>query len=224
MRMIKRHILDTDTVHVPTLVLFGRADCFDKNSKIISTSSLVWLPVSSYLIEHPKGILLLNTGWDRQISSNGEYDKDSQYLALSSRILATINEGILPLGKAVDEHLYSLGFQPSDLLYVFISHLDCDHVCGVKQVADATHIMVSEDEMKFATNGSFMNRIRYQPQWWSDANITPFAWDGDQGPFNKSYDLFGDISIQLISIPGHSEGLFVMKITNQEGKYVLLGS
>ena len=36
--------------------------------------------------------------------------------------------------------------------------------------------------------------------------------------------MFGDNSIVLINIPGHSEGLFAVKITNSEGKYVLLFS
>ena len=222
--MIKIHVLDTGKVHVPTLVPFGSTGFFNKVKKIVSTKDWVWLPVTSYLIEHPKGLVLLDTGWDRRISPNGEYDKDSQYPALGSRILSTINEGVLPSGKAIDEHLLSLGYKPHDLDYVLISHLDCDHVCGVKQVAAAKQIMVSEDEMKFATNGSIMNSVRYQPQWWSDVNITLFNWNDNQGPFNKSYDLFGDRSLQLISIPGHSAGLFSVKITNSEGKYVLLDS
>ena len=34
----------------------------------------------------------------------------------------------------------------------------------------------------------------------------------------------GNSSIELINIPGHSDGLFAVKITNEEGKYVLLFS
>ena len=36
--------------------------------------------------------------------------------------------------------------------------------------------------------------------------------------------MFGDDSIQLINIPGHSNGLIAVKIKNEKGKYVLLFS
>lgn len=36
--------------------------------------------------------------------------------------------------------------------------------------------------------------------------------------------MLGDGSVQLINIPGHTEGLVAVKITNKEGKYVLIDS
>ena len=41
---------------------------------------------------------------------------------------------------------------------------------------------------------------------------------------NLTYDLLGDGSIQLINIPGHADGLFAVKVKNEEGKFVLLFS
>ncbi len=40
----------------------------------------------------------------------------------------------------------------------------------------------------------------------------------------KSFDLFGDGSVQLVNIPGHSDGLFAVLITGDGGRYVLLYS
>lgn len=37
-------------------------------------------------------------------------------------------------------------------------------------------------------------------------------------------DLIGDGSIELINIPGHSDGLFAVKIKNDKGQFVLLFS
>lgn len=36
--------------------------------------------------------------------------------------------------------------------------------------------------------------------------------------------MLGDGSIELISIPGHADGLFAVKVKNDEGKFVLLFS
>ena len=37
-------------------------------------SNRVWLPVSAYLIEIEKLKILVDTGWHREISPDGEYD------------------------------------------------------------------------------------------------------------------------------------------------------
>ena len=47
----------------------------------------LWLPVSAYLIEHPKGKFLVDTGWAREMSPNGEFDKKAQIKSLGSVML-----------------------------------------------------------------------------------------------------------------------------------------
>lgn len=109
--------------------------------------------------------------------------------------------------------------------YVILTHLDCDHACGLHQVADAKRILVSEDEMKFA-NGilptHFDNIVRYKKRWWKDIPMSLFAYNGKEGPFGRSFDLFDDGTIQLINIPGHCAGLSAVKITGKDGRFVLL--
>lgn len=82
--------------------------------------------------------------------------------------------------------------------------------------------MVSADEVKFANKVT--NRVRYYKGWWEGIDLTEFEWNDDQGPVGKSYDLLGDGSIELINIPGHADGLYAVKIKNEEGKFVLLFS
>ena len=224
--MIKIHILRTGMICVSPYVPYD-----DKNAKkmkvmglTVPTEQWVWLPVSSYLIEHPKGLILVDTGWDRRISPTGEFDKKLQAMVLGSKMLARINQGLLPQGMAIDEQLQGMGYKASDIDYVIISHLDCENVSGVSQVAHARHILVSDAEMQAAMSGSTSNRIRYQSSLWQDVPMTLFQWNSDQGPFNRSYDLFGDHSVELINLPGHSDGLVAVKITNDQGKYVLLTS
>lgn len=67
-----------------------------------------------------------------------------------------------------------------------------------------------------------VNRIRYQSKWWKSCKLTGFDWNDNEGPVNKSYDLFGNGSVEMINIPGHSDGLCAVKVKNEEGKYVLL--
>ena len=70
----------------------------------------------------------------------------------------------------------------------------------------------------------FTSRVRYQKRWWEGVNLEPFDWNGKEGPVGRSYDLFGDGSVVMVNIPGHSAGLCAVKIKNEEGKFVLLFS
>jgi hypothetical protein len=80
---------------------------------------------------------------------------------------------------------------------------------------------VATDEITCAKKHSV---VRYKDKWWKNVNLIKFEWNDIQGPVGKSYDLFRDGSIELINIPGHADGLFAVKIKNDQGKYVLLFS
>ena len=155
------------------------------------------------------------------MSPNGTFDKSAQIKSLGSRLLYLVNQGKIEKGAAVDEQLSKLGLKPSDLDYVLLTHLDCDHANGLSLVKDAKKILVSADEVACAKKHS---AVRYKSKWWKGVNLTEFEWNDTEGPVGKSYDLFGDESIELINIPGHADGLFAVKIKNDQGKYVLLFS
>lgn len=183
----------------------------------VPKEELVYSPVMAYYIEHPKGNLLVDAGWNRRISPNGTLDKKAQIAELGY-LLYRCNKGYLPEGKAVHEQLATYGIKPSDLDYVILTHLDCDHACGVDQVAGAKHIMVSQAEWKAAKRNIF----RYKKRWWNQVKLETFTWNDTQGPFGRSFDLFGDGSVELIHLPGHAKGQVAVKITNTDGRYVLL--
>ena len=155
------------------------------------------------------------------MSPKGEFDKKAQIKSLGSPLLYIVNQGKLKKGAAIDEQLIKIEINSSDIDYVLLTHLDCDHANGLELVKDAKKIMVSSEEVKCATKNSF---VRYKKKWWEGINLTEFEWNSNEGPVGKSYDLFGDGSIRLVNIPGHSDGLFAVKIVNEEEKYVLLFS
>ena len=101
---------------------------------------------------------------------------------------------------------------------VLLSHLDCDHANGLKLVADAKKILVSKDELRFAENGSPVNRIRYNADWWRGTKMQPFDWNGLMGPAGRSYDVFGDGMLVMVNIPDHSKGLCALRITGEDGR------
>lgn len=224
MANIKIHVFHTGEVCVAPDLPFGGDDCNAVKASGVfgDKSQRLWLPVSAYLIEHPKGKFLVDTGWARDVSPNGEFDKKAQIRSLGSVILYEVNQGRIGLGECIDEQLLKMGIKDTDLDAVLITHLDCDHANGLKQVKGAKKFMVSADEVKFANK--LTNKVRYYKGWWDGIDLTEFQWNDMQGPVGRSYDLLGDGSIELINIPGHADGLYAVKVKNEEGKFVLLFS
>ena len=220
---MKVHVLHTGEVRVSPYLPFGGDNCNLLKASGMTTpkEDWIWLPVSAYLIEHPKGLILVDTGWHRDMSPEGVYDKAAQIKSLGSRVLYNVNQGQIPLGEAVDEQLEAMGIKPADLDYVLLTHLDCDHANGLRAVKDAKHIIVAQEELDCARKNGF---IRYKKKWWEGVDLQTIEWNGTEGPAQKSFDLFGDGSIKMINIPGHCDGLCAVKITREDGRYVLLFS
>ena len=70
MGKIKIHVLRTGEVRVSPYLPFGGDDCSIIKASGVTTpkSKWIWLPVFSFLIEHPKGKILFDTGWHREMS------------------------------------------------------------------------------------------------------------------------------------------------------------
>lgn len=216
-------VMHTGKVCVSPYLPFGGESCSPLKASGLfgSKKDRIWLPISSYLIECDHGKILFDCGWNRSMAPEGKFDKKAQIKSLGSRTLYQFGPGKLAKGQAVNEQLAALGIKPEDLDLVLLSHLDDDHANGLKLVKDAKKIMVSDAEMKFTTKG-FLEKKRYNPAWWEGTKITTFDWNGTEGPAGKSYDIYGDGSLVMVNIPGHSDGQCALKIKNKEGKYVLL--
>lgn len=224
-QVMKIHVFHTGDVHVSPYLPFGGDNCNIIKASGITTpkEDWIWLPVSAYLIEHPKGRILVDTGWHREMSPNGVYDRKAQIKSLGSWQLYMVNQGRIAKGQAIDEQLANRGLKPSDINYVLLTHLDCDHANGLTQLKGARHILVARDEMDNIKKG-LTERIRYQERWWKGMDLELFDWNGTEGPVGRSYDLFGDGSVVMVNIPGHCAGLCAVKITNADGRFVLLFS
>lgn len=182
-------------------------------------SSFSWIPVSVYLVEHPDGLVLFDTGWGSEIAPEGGVAPKAQSRHMG-RLLTKISKGRLPAGESAKEQLLKLGYLPSDLDYVVLSHLDVDHVSGLRDVAEAKNLRVSRPELEAASR--LKNRIRYYPALGEGLPLELFDYaETGIGPFGKSYDLFDDGSVRLVDIAGHTDGLCGMLVSRND-RYVLM--
>ena len=142
--MIKIHVFHTGKVYVSHALPF-KDKIKNPNPFQLSLLSLygrknrIWLPVSAYLIEHPKGLLLFDTGWHREMSPRGEYDRIAQvkHLGIGHFLL---NQGVVPKGAALVEQLAERKIFPQNIDCVIMSHLHSDHASALKQFSAAKKI------------------------------------------------------------------------------------
>lgn len=171
----------------------------------------IWLPVSSYLIEHPKGLVLIDTGWHTDVRID--------QIKHMGRFHYSLNKADLPEGQAIHEQLEQRGVRTKDLDYVVFSHLHSDHVSGLKLVSDAKNILVSEPEWRSAHH---KDRIRYIPSMWAGVDVNTYKFSpSEYGPQKASFDLFQDGSVLFIHTPGHTAGI-VSTLIQTNNKAVLL--
>ena len=102
MEQIKIHVLRTGEVRVSPYLPFGGDNCNLLKASGITTprKKWLWLPVYSYQIEHPKGLVLFDTGWHREMSPQGVFDKKAQIRSLGSWFLYQVNQGRIAAGEA----------------------------------------------------------------------------------------------------------------------------
>lgn len=162
------------------------------------------LPVWCYLIEHPKGRILVDTGLPHQ---------------LPHRLRHYYQPEITPEQTLLTQ-LSKRGLAPTDLDLVLITHLDPDHIGGLHEVAAAKEVWISEEEYYWTCRNAFSRR---QPKsLWEGIPFHTFYFKGTPiGPVKHSFDLFDDGSIQLVLVPGHTFGMYAIVLENNGRRAVL---
>ena len=221
---IKIHVLRCGSMTVSPLVPYGNGRVSAGNAAAMIFAPLkgrFTLPVFAYLIEHPKGRILVDTGWRRDISPAGVYDAEAVKSVLPAH-LASLYHPVLPEGEAIDEQLAVLGLKPKDIDCVVLSHLDPDHVCGLPHLNGVKRIIAPEDEYFWSCRAVY--KLRQPWDLWIDYPIERLFYRGSPLGSNRwAIDLFGDESVMLVNLPGHTDGICGVLVRNGK-KFVLLTS
>jgi len=156
------------------------------------------LPVWCFVIEHPEGLILVDTG---STANAGPvlFPPWMPLLARAARIRLTPDEEIGPLMRA-------RGLDPQDVRRVVMTHLHQDHDGGMRHFPKAEFV-ISRAEWLAASGtagrmGGYMN-FRW-PGWLAprlvDFETEPF------GPFPASVPVTKAGDVRLVPTPGHSRG------------------
>ncbi|MGH8672802.1 MAG: N-acyl homoserine lactonase family protein [Burkholderiales bacterium] len=158
-------------------------------------------PVSSYLIVHPRGNVLFDTG----IHCDALADPVAR---LGRRVAGLFAIRSAP-GDDVVSQLAGLGVRPDDVQTVVNSHFHFDH-CGCNMSFPRATFLVQRAELDVAR----AERNRYNPKDWDH----PL----DYQPIDGEHDVFGDGAVVLLPTPGHTPGHQSLWIRDGAGRQLVL--
>jgi glyoxylase-like metal-dependent hydrolase (beta-lactamase superfamily II) len=171
------------------------------------------LPVNAYLVGHPSGPVLFDTGQTAEAARPGYFPAWHPWLRLARFELEPSDEVAAQLGR--------LGVAPSTVGHVVLSHLHTDHVGGLAAFPEA-EVIVGETEWRRAQG--LRGRLRGYialPGRLRIRTVTPAG--PALGPFPASEDLLGDGTCILLPTPGHTPGHLAMLVRGGERTWLLAG-
>jgi N-acyl homoserine lactone hydrolase len=204
------HAIQTGTVAIKTRQLSGRGrGALRPYITILDTTWAEPLPIYAWVIEHLEGLIVVDTGETARVAEPGYFPWWHPYYKLGVREWVRPEEEIGP-------QLRDLGFAPSDVRWVLLTHFHTDHAGGLPHFP-RSEILVSRTEYQ-AASGFRGRRSGYLPQHWPTwfaPRLIDFA-PQPFGPFPNSYPLTRAGDVHLVSTPGHTSGHYSVIVQEDE--------
>lgn len=167
--------------------------------------------MTAFLVRHPKGDLLFDTGFGRNV------EEHARMMPWVMRQISSVKGG-----HSVGDQLASGGYRTENLAGVVLTHAHWDHVSGLDSLPDNTKVWVTAAERAFISSKTSMTALINS---FENVNYKEYRFDG--GPylgFPSSFDVWGDGSIVIVPAPGHTPGSVIAFINLPSGRrYALLG-
>lgn len=183
------------------------------------TRRLLRHPVYCYVINHPEGRILVDTGVS--------IDYESEWKAGFYRDAMAYDPGEEGL---FTQRLEQQGLTPLDFDHVIVSHLHTDHAGNVRLFASTdAKIYVGEDELRGAvtTKGGLLRDDLItvwgvtSPQGFTRADFADLLPD-------RAVEVFGDFellkNVWVVTLPGHTWGTLGVAVRLERDGWVLIAS
>jgi N-acyl homoserine lactone hydrolase len=190
--------LPTGTYETPAALAFRGGSWGDRRA----------FAATGVLVRHPKGDLLIDTGFGRNVDRQLE-------------LLPSYQRSAHHLGVPVARQLAAGRVPPREVAGMIPTHTHWDHISGVDDLRGVP-VMVSAAGREYIASKAkgtevlnSLGAVRYRR----------YAFDG--GPylgFPKSHDVYGDGAIVIVPAPGHTPDSVIVFVTVPSGRrYAFIG-
>lgn len=171
-----------------------------------------WLPIWAWLLVHPEGNFLIDTGLSSDVNREG-YFKNLDFV--SKHYFEHQMKFEVSRNNEIDFHLQKVGVKPESISKIILTHLHIDHVGGTKHFPN-TPIVVSEKEWK-TKDGAFPKL--FPP----NLNIQTISLNDKLAFWNDCHYLTKNKDLVLLSTPGHTRGHVSIAFISKEKRMYLFG-
>ena len=170
------------------------------------------LPIHVWAIEHPEGVIVVDTGETARACEPGWFPRWHPYFRLAVRLDVKPDDEIGP-------QLRGLGIEPGDVRKVVLTHLHTDHSGGLEHF-EGVEILCSRAEHEAASGRLGVARGFIPHRWpdWFDPALIEFGRE-PFGPFPESLALTEAGDVRVVPTPGHTAGH--VSVVLDEGDRVL---
>lgn len=194
------HALPTGITH-RTAAFAYRGGSFSDERKFAMTAVLV---------RHPRGDLLIDTGFGRDI--------DAHFAMMPAYFRAGTRYDRMTSAR---DQLDAAGYDVTRLRGILLTHAHWDHVSGVPDFPGVP-VLVPRAERAFIEDGGSLTRVAKS---FGSIQYEEYSFDGgDYLGFSSSHDLHGDGSVVVVPAPGHTPGSVIVFVTPPgPRRYAFLG-
>ena len=175
-----------------------------------------WLPIYAWVIDHPEGIIVVDSGETARASEAGYFPRWHPYYRWAVRMHVKPDQEIGP-------QLRGMGIREKDVRTLVLTHFHTDHAGGLHHFPDS-NILVSGDDLRLASG--FSGRLRgYLPHRWPDwFNPTPIAFEHEPfGPFDRVHPVTQAGDVVIVPTPGHTPHHVSVIVETEGVSYFLAG-
>nr|AKN24548.1 N-acyl homoserine lactonase [Tenacibaculum maritimum NCIMB 2154] len=189
---VKLHVLDGGSILVNKLEVFSQDTTYTGQSKQFSDAY--------YVISHPKGNLMWDAGLPEALITDKPFTEPSGTFTLQRK-------------DSLKNQLRSIGLTVDDFKYFVLSHPHFDHTGHANYLKNATWL-VQENEYNFITNDSA--KVKDPDTYNSIKELKNVE------KINGDHDVFGDGTVVIKYMPGHTIGHQALYIEAGLEKPILL--
>jgi glyoxylase-like metal-dependent hydrolase (beta-lactamase superfamily II) len=174
------------------------------------------LPIYAFAIEHPEGVIVVDTGETARVAEPGYFPRWSPFFRFAVR------ERVEP-ELEIGPQLEGLGIGLGDVRLVVMTHLHTDHAGGLHHFPD-NEILVSRTEMNYAAGLPGRLRGYVNKPWpeWFDPTLVELP-PTEFGPFPSSLPLTKTGDVTLVPVPGHTPGQLAVIVEDGDHNVFLGG-
>jgi glyoxylase-like metal-dependent hydrolase (beta-lactamase superfamily II) len=197
---MKIHPIETGKVKITRSWQVGQGDGIRRLVNTLFDSKFTeWLPIYVWLIEHPEGFILIDTG----ISANAN---DRIWFPPFMPLIQRAAKFSITPEQEIDQQLQKLGFSANDVRWVLLTHLHQDHDGGLHHFPQA-QFLVSEQEWTaaYGFKGRLNGYLNHRWPSWFRPQLIHFE-ERPFGPFSSHYSVTEADDVYLVPTPGHSPG------------------